>query len=216
MPVDPVVELRGAVCVTGGFPTLAGVDLAVTAGEVCFVSGDNGAGKTSLLRLLAGLTPLASGAGTVLGVDLSTDRRTLRPMVGLLGHGTGMYDELSVLENLRFFASASRLPLDGLDAALDLVALPARVRVLPMVSLSAGQRRRAALAGLVLRRPRLWLLDEPHTGIDGSGRLLVDRLITGAAAAGATVVFASHETERAAAIATRQVEMAGGTVSGPQ
>ena len=197
---------------TGGFPTLAGVDLVVDASEICFVSGDNGAGKTSLLRLLAGLTPLAGGAGDVLGVDLASDRRALRRLVGLLGHGTGMYEELSVLENLRFFARATRLPTDGIDAALDLVGVPGRVRSLPMASLSAGQRRRAALAGLVIRRPRLWLLDEPHTGIDASGRTLVDRLIVDAAAAGATVIFSSHETERAAGIATRQVELAGGAV----
>lgn len=199
-------------CVSGGFPTLAGVDLAVDASEICFISGDNGAGKTSLLRLCAGLTPLAAGAGEVLGIDLVSGRNRLRPLVGLLGHGTGMYEELSVLENLRFFARATRIPTDGIGAALDLVGVPERVRPLPMASLSAGQRRRAALAGLVIRRPRLWLLDEPHTGIDTSGRLLVDRLITEAAAAGATVMFSSHETERAAAIATRQVEMAGGTV----
>jgi ABC-type transport system involved in cytochrome c biogenesis ATPase subunit len=77
--------------------------------------------------------------------------------------------------------------------------------------LSAGQRRRASLAALLVRRPRLWLLDEPHAGLDADGRDVLDGLVRGAAASGATVVLASHELERATPLATVQIEVAGGT-----
>lgn len=209
-----MISLRDAVTVTGGFPTLSGVDLDVSAGEICLLEGENGAGKTSLLRLCAGLALLRSGAGTVGGLDLGRDRPSIRRLVGLLGHGTGLYEDLSVIENLRFFGRAARVPTETIPAALDRLELPARVRTLPMSMLSAGQRRRAALAALVIRRPSLWLLDEPHTGIDRTGRDVVDALITDAAAAGATVLFASHESDRASGIATRSIRLAGGTVVG--
>ena len=79
--------------------------------------------------------------------------------------------------------------------------------------LSAGQRRRTALAVVAARRPELWLLDEPHAGLDAAGRDLLDALVVDAAAAGATVVLASHELERATHLATRRVVVAGGTAS---
>lgn len=94
----------------------------------------------------------------------------------------------------------SRLGLDG------------RLAAVPVGRLSAGQRRRVAVAALVARRPELWLLDEPHAGLDATGRDLLDDLVREAVAAGATVLVASHEIERAASLATRTVVMAGGRV----
>ncbi|MGH2688541.1 MAG: ATP-binding cassette domain-containing protein, partial [Actinomycetota bacterium] len=112
------VSLRSAVCLLGGFPALAGVDLDVALGEVLLVAGPNGAGKSTLLRLLAGLLPLSGGAGSVLGHDLSTERWALRRSVGLLGHETPCYDDLSARENVRFWTGAGGRPLDAADAAL--------------------------------------------------------------------------------------------------
>src|SRR5918998_707448 len=147
--MDPVVRLRAAVCLLDRFPALAGVDLEVDAGEVVLVRGPNGAGKTTLLRALAGLVPVVAGEATVLGVDLRRDPRGVRRLVGLLGHGPGLYDDLTVL-------------------------------------------------------------DEPHAGLDAAGRDLLDGLVREAAAGGATVVLASHELERARALADRSVLVAGG------
>src|ERR1700730_15688951 len=107
--VQPVVRLRSAVCLLGRFPALAGVDLDVQAGEVVLLSGGNGAGKTTLLRVLAGLVPLHSGVGEVLGFDLTADRRSHRRLVGLVGHETSCYADLTVLENLRFAGRAAGL-----------------------------------------------------------------------------------------------------------
>jgi energy-coupling factor transporter ATP-binding protein EcfA2 len=92
--------------------------------------------------------------------------------------------------------------------------IPQRLLQLPTESLSAGQQRRVAIAAVALRRPRLWLLDEPHAGLDSEGRDLLDSLLQDAAKAGATIVFASHEINRAEIIATRSISILGGQVVG--
>src|SRR4051812_40320104 len=208
--MDHVVRLRAAVCLLDRFPALAGVDLEVDAGEVVLVRGPNGAGKTTLLRALAGLVPVVAGEAEVLGVDLRSRPRGVRRQVGLLGHGTGLYDDLNVVDNARFWArAAGRTAADG-DAALERLGLTERLRSVPVSRLSAGQRRRVALATVVARRPALWLLDEPHAGLDAAGRDLLDDLVREAAAGGATVILASHELERARALAGRTVLVAGG------
>jgi heme ABC exporter ATP-binding subunit CcmA len=213
--MDPVVHLRSAVALLGRFPALTGVDLDVEAGEIVLVTGSNGAGKTTLLRCCAGLVPVTSGTARVLDVDLLVDRVAVRPLVGLLGHASGLYDDLTVAENLRFWARAARVPVADARAALERVEMPNRLWDLPVSHLSTGQRRRASLAGLVVRRPRLWLLDEPHAGLDQAGRDHLDGLVAEAAAAGATVLFASHELDRAHGLATRHVELSGGMVVVP-
>jgi heme ABC exporter ATP-binding subunit CcmA len=212
--MDPVVRLRAAVALVGRFPVLAGADLVVERGEIVLLRGANGAGKTSLLRLCCGLLPIASGEASVLGHDLSVpaDRRTLRRRVGLLGHATGLYDDLTVLENVRFWGRAAGARDDDVAAAMTRLGLDGRLAGVAVSRLSAGQRRRTSLACLVARRPELWLLDEPHAGLDQAGRDEVDGLLRAAVAAGATVVLASHELDRAASVATRVVEIAGGHV----
>lgn len=207
----PAVHLRSAVCLLGRFPALAGVDLDVDEGEIVLVSGPNGAGKTTLLRLLAGLVPLSGGTGAVLGHDLASDRLGARRHVALLGHAPGCYDDLSVRENLRFFTRASGGPAADADAALERLGLE-RQAGLAFHRLSAGQRRRTALAVLVARRPRLVLLDEPHAELDAAGRDLLDGLIRAMAAEGATVLLSSHELARARALAGREVALVAGQV----
>ena len=206
------VELRAAVCLLGRFPALAGVDLVVATGEIVMVEGPNGAGKTTLLRALAGLVAVVEGDANVLGHDLRRDRRAVRRHVGLLGHGPGLYDDLSVGDNLRFWARAAGRPLDDVAPAMARLGLDARRAGQAAGRLSTGQRRRAALAALVVRHPRVWLLDEPHAGLDAAGRDVVDQLVIEAAAAGATVVLVSHELERTSALAHRSVVLAGGRV----
>ncbi|MDQ2826166.1 MAG: heme ABC exporter ATP-binding protein CcmA [Actinomycetota bacterium] len=209
--MDTVVRLRSAVCLLGRFPALAGVDLDVAAGEIVLLQGPNGAGKTTVLRACAGLVPVVEGEAAVCGVDLIADRRAVRPLVGLLGHAGGLYDDLTVGENVKFWARAGHSTAADTDAALTRLGLDGRLTDVPVARLSAGQRRRTALAILVARRPLLWLLDEPHAALDQDGRDLVDSLMADAVAAGATVIFASHELDRAAAVANRTVTIAGGT-----
>jgi ABC-2 type transport system ATP-binding protein len=208
----PVVELVDAVAVFGGFPALAGASLTVRRSEILWLRGPNGAGKTTLLRLCAGLVPLARGHGQVLGRDLTTHRDEVRSLVGVLGHHNGLYLDLTVRENVTFWARAVGASAAEVDAALDRLGLAGRLEVLAVRRLSAGQQRRTALACLVARRAELWLLDEPHSSLDADGRADLDAIVLQAAASGATVIIASHEYDRARPLATRVVEVTGGLV----
>jgi heme ABC exporter ATP-binding subunit CcmA len=208
--MDPVIRLRSAVALVGRFPVLAGVDLDVGASEIVLLQGANGAGKTSILRACAGLLRVVAGDAVVLGCDLTVDPKSVRRRVGLLGHTGALYDDLSVEDNLRFAVRASRGPVSSIGPALDRLGLTGRLRQARVATLSAGQRRRTAIAVLVARHPELWLLDEPHAGLDAEHRDLLDELIREAVAGGATVVLASHEQDRAHAIAHRIVTVAGG------
>jgi heme ABC exporter ATP-binding subunit CcmA len=212
--MDQVIRFRSAVALAGRFPLLAGVDLDVARGDVVLLRGGNGAGKTSLLRACAGLLRVVAGEALVLGHDLVQDQRGVRRRVGLLGHHSALYDEMSAAENLRFVLRAARVPLSSVAPALELLGISGRLASTAVGSLSAGQRRRVALAVLVARDPELWLLDEPHAGLDAEHRDLLDGLISGAARRGATVVLASHESDRAGSLANRVVTIAGGVVAG--
>jgi heme ABC exporter ATP-binding subunit CcmA len=209
----PAVHLRSAVALAGRFPALSGVDLTVAAGEVVAVLGPNGAGKTSLLRACAGLLPVTSGEAVVLGCDVRSDRTAVRRRVGLLGHDASLYDELTAAENVRFAVRAAGMPGSRVDPALERLGLVGRLRRTPAGRLSAGQRRRAALAVLVARAPELWLLDEPHAGLDASARQLLDGLVREAAGGGAAVLLSSHEPALALPLADRVVAMSGGRVA---
>ena len=211
--MDQVIHFRSAVALAGRFPVLAGADLDVARGDVLLLRGANGAGKTSLLRACAGLLRVVGGEASVLGCDLVADQRAVRRRVGLLGHQTGLYDDMTVLDNVRFALRAAGQPVSSAGAAMDLLGLTGRLVATPVASLSAGQRRRVALAALVAREPELWLLDEPHAGLDAEHRDLLDSLVSGAVTRGATVVLASHEADRAAALATKVATVAGGVVT---
>lgn len=206
------MRLTDVVAVVGGFPVLAGATLTVERGEIVLLQGPNGAGKTSLLRLCAGLLPVERGVAEVLGHDLSLDRAGVRRHVGLLGHSNGLYADLTVEDNVRFWGATVGATPDEVAAAMERMSLAARLAHVRVARLSAGQRRRTALACLVARRAGLWLLDEPHAGLDATGRDELDATLREAAASGATVLVASHELERAGSLATRTVEVAGGQV----
>mgnify|MGYP000035300234 CR=1 FL=1 len=207
-----VVDLQSAVVLLDRFPALAGVTLSVASGEVVHLRGPNGAGKTSLLRACAGLVPVVRGRAHVLGVDIVATPRAVRRRVALLTHDDPLYADLTVADNVRFWARAAGADAAAADEALAVCGLDGRLADVAAARLSAGQRRRTALAALVARRPELWLLDEPHAGLDRAGRDLLDRVVASAARDGATVLFASHELDRAEGIATRVVTIAGGLV----
>ena len=205
-----VIELNDVVAVLGGFPALAGVSLSVQRGEIVLLQGPNGAGKTSVLRVCAGLLPIERGTGRVLGKDLATQREDIRSRVGLLGHQNGLYLDLTVKQNIEFWASTVGATPEEVATAMARMRIDGRLANVKAAQLSAGQRRRTALASLIVRRAEVWLLDEPHAGLDAAGRDELDELLRSAVRAGATVVLASHESERAAGLATRTVTIDGG------
>lgn len=207
-----VVELRDAVVLLGSFPALAEASLTVNRGEILLVKGANGAGKTTLLRLCAGLVPLARGEARIMGFDVTSDRDAVRSKVGMLGHANGLYLDLTAGENLRFWGEAVGAHGSEVVDSAKRMGLNGRLLDTPVARMSAGQKRRTALAVMVIRRASLWLLDEPHAGLDATGRDEIDALLREATSAGATVIVASHELERAGALATRTVEVVGGRV----
>ena len=210
-----VVRLANAVVMSKGFPLLSGVDLVIDRATLTIVTGANGAGKTSLLRLLGGLDALTSGDGRVAGIDLlAGDRRLLRRRVGWLGHEGSFYADLSAKENLEFAARALERPVSEVEAALERVGLAHRASTTTK-RLSAGQRRRLGIAWLLVRRPELWLLDEPYASLDDAGRVFFDRLLADVLAGGATVVLSAHDALRSSDLESREVRMVGGRVSAP-
>tara|TARA_B100000959_G_scaffold267624_1_gene311331 strand:- start:92 stop:751 length:660 start_codon:yes stop_codon:yes gene_type:complete len=209
-----VIELHEAMVFLGRFPALAGVNLTVESGEIVALQGPNGAGKTTLLRLCAGLIPLGTGSGKVLGHDLFTEQQSIRRSVAMLGHTSGLYDDLTVRENVTFWAQAAGLDkttaFERAENAIERMGVEKRLLGLPVSRLSAGQKRRTSLASLIVRRPQLWLLDEPHSGLDQDGREVVDSFIKEVVNAGATVVVASHELDRISALSPRIMTVVGG------
>ena len=212
MASGDVVRLRAAVALIGTFPALAGADLSVDRGEVVLLQGPNGAGKTTVLRVCAGLVPVVRGEVAVLGHDLVADRRAVRRHVGLLPQVGGLYDDLTVADNVRFAVRATGGDLNAVGPALERLGLEGRVARSSVARLSTGQRRRAALAVFVARSPALWLLDEPHAGLDGGARTVLGEIVTEAVADGATVLLASHEPEESLPLADRLVSLVGGRV----
>lgn len=210
---DAAILLSGVVVALGGFPALAGVDLAVRSGELVALRGANGTGKSTLLRLCAGLTPLTRGSARVLGVDVASRRDTVRSLVGLLGHDNGLYSDLTARENVQFVAHLVGAGTSDVDAALDRLGVDARVAATRAGALSAGQRRRTALASLVVRRAQLWLLDEPHAGLDSAARSELDGILREATRSGATVVYTTHESDALGATVPRTITLTSGVVA---
>ena len=177
-----------------GFTTLfSGLSFRVDAGDALVVSGANGTGKTTLLRIVAGLTTPAAGTLTWNGEPVQPLDSEFRRVVAYAGHLPGLKDELTAEENL-----ASLLALDGeavtgaaLRAALEEVAL-ARQRTLPARVLSQGQRRRIGLARLAMMPRPLWILDEPTTALDAAGIEFLGRVLVRHLSGGGILVAATH------------------------
>ena len=178
-------------CVRGERRLFDSLNFRVRAGQALAVEGANGAGKTSLLRLIAGFLAPASGRLVVKISDRESDDAEERgKLVGWLGHQDGLKPQLTVAEQLDFFAALYRGKADA--AVLEQVGL-ARQADLPCRYLSAGQRRRLALARLLVSRRPLWLLDEPFAALDTSGQALVAHLMALHCGEGGIIIAATHE-----------------------
>ena len=209
-----MIEVSRLTKVYGRTVALRGVSLTVPAGTVLTVLGHNGSGKTTLLRVLATLTHPTAGSGRIGGHDLVADRDEIRRLVGLVGHGTQLYDDLTALENLRFAAALHDLPADpaSADAALARVGLEAQAGI-RVRELSSGMRRRVALARVMLRRPRVLLLDEPFVGLDPDGTKRLEAYLHEFRAEGGAAVLVTHGLARGLALADRIAILAGGRLA---
>src|SRR5581483_2591619 len=206
--------VAGLTKVYGASVALRGVTLGVPAGAVLSVLGHNGSGKTTLLRLLATLTRPTAGSARIGGHDVVRERDEVRRLVGLVGHGTLLYDDLTARENLAFAAVLDGAPRDrhAAEAALARVGLEAladtRVR-----QLSTGMRRRVALARVMLRRPRVLLLDEPFAGLDQDGAKRLEEYLREFRAEGGAALLVTHSLARGLALGDRVAILAGGRLA---
>jgi len=173
---------------------LRGVSFAADAGQCVQVGGANGAGKTSLLRALCGLLPLAGGEVRWRDTDLQRDAAPLHRESAYIGHQLGLKAELSPLENLRFLCGLhGRFMEQPLSAALSRVGVDGTLQHRQLRELSAGQQRRVALARVIAQGAALWLLDEPAANLDAEGQALLQQLLTEHLRAGGVCVVATHQ-----------------------
>lgn len=186
--------IRNLACERGEQRLFEGCNLQIDAGQWWQIEGHNGIGKTSLLRILAGLAQAAEGEVLWNGSPITRQRDLYYQALFYLGHHAGIKPELTAWENLRFYQQIQALDGDdqALWDALEKVSLIGR-EDLPCATLSAGQQRRVALAKLWLTNARLWILDEPFTAIDKKGVVELIARIEQHCAQGGMVVFTSHQ-----------------------
>ncbi|MBI4694044.1 MAG: cytochrome c biogenesis heme-transporting ATPase CcmA [Gammaproteobacteria bacterium] len=189
----PRLEARALECIRADELVFRGVSLTVAPREVVQLVGANGSGKTSLLRILCGLTPPADGVVSWDGADIQALGKSYTAEVCYIGHLNGVAPTLTPAENLRFAARLCTAKPDlDIDAVLERMALTAIAEV-PARRLSAGQRQRVALARLLVSDAPLWVLDEPLTALDTTGKALVEDLLATHAAGGGLAVVSTHQ-----------------------
>jgi len=191
----------------GDTHVLQGVSLHVRAGECLQVTGANGSGKTTLLRALCALVPLEAGRVCWRGCDVHLDPLAFRGELAYLGHDNGLKGDLTAAENLHYAVGLRRrVTRDESGAALERCGVPA-LRGVPVRRLSAGQRRRVALARVLLSGASLWLLDEPGSNLDAAGSALLSELLAAHAQAGGVSLVATHQALELPADAQRRATL---------
>ncbi len=187
-----LLDGRGLLCERDEEALFAPIDLRVNRGELVVLEGNNGSGKTSLLRALLGLNPLRAAALHFLDADVLSARHALRAGTVWMGHLLALKGDLSARENLEFaLALADDAAVADADALLAQLGL-AGFEDVPVRTLSAGQRKRAALARLGATQRPLWLLDEPFANLDAAGMAVVEALLRQHLARGGGAILTSH------------------------
>ncbi|MBP9592044.1 MAG: cytochrome c biogenesis heme-transporting ATPase CcmA [Steroidobacteraceae bacterium] len=193
LPDGALLEARAINCWRGDRHILRDVSFAVRAGEFLKITGPNGVGKTTLLRIVCGLLPAESGVVEWHGRPMRGTSDEFHAEMAYLGHLNSLKADLTARENLRFLAGLRQdLAPSEVDGALDRVGILSRGD-LPARSLSAGQKRRLALARLLLADATLWVLDEPVTNLDTAGIELVEALVREHIGGGGMALAAAHQ-----------------------
>jgi len=195
---QPAIDVTGLVKRYGKRTVVDHVDLKLMPGRVCGFLGPNGSGKTTTLRMICGLLTPDGGHGTCLGHDLITGREAIKRQAGYMTQKFGLYEDLTIRENLDFVARVYLLDhvRDRVDAALERLGLTSRQNQLTS-TLSGGWKQRLALAACVLHGPKLLLLDEPTAGVDPKARRAFWDEIHSLAAEGITVLVSTHYMDEA-------------------
>jgi ABC-2 type transport system ATP-binding protein len=192
------IDVRGLTKRYDGRAVVDDVTLQVAAGRICGFLGPNGSGKTTTIRMLCGLLTPDAGEGTCLGMDLRRDGQQIRREVGYMTQRFGLYEDLSIRENLDFIARLYELPQrrDAVNRTLERLGLTSRQKQLAG-ALSGGWKQRLALAACLMHEPQLLLLDEPTAGVDPKARREFWDQIHALAAEGITVLVSTHYMDEA-------------------
>ena len=206
-PDECAIAAHGVRVAFGATVALRGVDLAVPWGARLALLGPNGAGKSTLLRVLTTLSRPVAGTVRIAGHDAYAESATVRRLIGVVAHQTYLYDELTALENLRFYGALYDVPdLDRrADLLLDAVGLTSK-RTQRTGTFSRGQQQRLTLARALLHDPPILLLDEPDTGLDLAAFGLLEGLLLG----DRTLIMATHNLRQAARLCDRCAILSGG------
>lgn len=209
----PYLQTHGVYKRFGRQVVLRDVSVHVGIGESVALFGANGAGKSTLLRLLATLARPSRGSVEAFGKDAWKHREGVRQRIGVVGHQSYVYPELTCAENLHFFAKMFELDTDEVvPAALDAVGLTNR-RDSAASTLSRGLLQRLNLARAILHQPAVLILDEPDTGLDRAGRNVLSEIVASQTARDGAVVFTTHSFEFGLEMATRAISIQEGSVS---
>ncbi len=211
--MTPLIETKGLTKAFGLMPVLRKLEFTVERGEFVALLGHNGSGKSTLMRMLCGLSKPTAGTIRVGGWELPNEADAVRSQIGVVSHKTLLYDTLTARENLRFFASLYNTPIDDakINAALTRVGLGKRGDDL-VRGFSRGMQQRLSIARALLHSPDVLIFDEPYTGLDQDGSIALDGLLKDAHSAGHTILMATHDLDRAAALATRAVILSRGVI----
>lgn len=201
MPATSAVSIEGVWKFFGDYPALRDITFNVPGGACLALLGRNGAGKTTLLRILGGLSKAAKGRVAILGQDARAE--STRQRIGLLGHGIGVYEELSAYENLRLFGRLYRVE-DPRRTAMEWLERTGLERVSDGLvrEFSRGMRQRLAVARAFLHNPSLLLLDEPFTALDDRAIKVLQDLLKAHLAEGRTIIMSTHQLREALELAT--------------
>jgi ABC-2 type transport system ATP-binding protein len=204
---EPAVVTRDLTKLFGGFTAVDRVTMQINQGEVCGFLGPNGAGKTTVIRMLCGILEPTSGSGTVLGYDVARQSEEIKRRLGYMSQKFSLYSDLTVQENLAFYAGIYGLPPrergHRIKEMIAMAGLAGQERAI-VANLSSGGRQRLALGCAVISRPSIVFLDEPTSGVSPTGRQTFFDIIQGLASRGVTVIVATHfmdEAERCGKIA---------------
>lgn len=192
------IDVHGLSKVYGDRTVVDQVDLQVAPGRICGFLGPNGSGKTTTIRMICGLLTPDAGSGTCLGLDIVRQASLIKRQVGYMTQRFGLYEDLSIRENLDFIARLFELPhrRQSVDRALERLGLTSRQKQLAG-SLSGGWKQRLALAACLIHEPRLLLLDEPTAGVDPKARRDFWDQIHELAQQGITVLVSTHYMDEA-------------------
>jgi ABC-2 type transport system ATP-binding protein len=169
----PIIQVEGLTRLFKELRAVSGLSFSLQPGELFGLVGPDGAGKTTTLRLLAGLLTISEGEASVAGLDLKTEAETIKTRIGYMAQDFSLYAELTVVENLRFFADIYDVPVNLLEARMDSLLQFARLtdfKSRRADKLSGGMQKKLALACCLIHQPEILLLDEPTTGVDPISR----------------------------------------------